>query len=122
MTKPIEQPLLRWPDSGATRVPFGIYSDRETYEREQQAIFRGPTWSFLCLEADIPNKGDFVADLADISDSCRWTNGFWDFGPGQLRKWNELQNTTRDIQLLTNYLLFEYKDRVWRKPIPEEGA
>lgn len=69
-----------------------------------------------------PNKSDFVADLADIADSCRWTNGFWDFGPGQLRKWNELQNTTRDIQLLTNYLLFEYKDRVWRKPILEVSA
>jgi hypothetical protein len=37
----------------------------------------------------------------------RWTNGFWDFGPGAQRKWNELQNTTRDIQLLTNYLLCE---------------
>lgn len=70
----------------------------------------------------IPNKDDFTADLADIADSCRWTNGFWDFGPGQLRKWNELQNTTRDIQLLTNYLLFEYKNRVWRKPIPEVSA
>jgi len=60
MTAFIEQPLLRWPDAGATRVPFGIYSDYSTYEREQQVIFRGPTWSFLCLEADIPNKGDFV--------------------------------------------------------------
>lgn len=70
----------------------------------------------------IPDKNDFAADLADIADSCRWTNGFWDFGPGQLRKWNELQNTTRDIQLLTNYLLFEYKRLVWRKPIPEVGS
>ncbi len=69
-----------------------------------------------------PSKSDFAADLADIADSCRWTNGFWDFGPGQQRKWNELQNTTRDIQLLTNYLLFEYKNRVWRKPISELSA
>jgi DGQHR domain-containing protein len=70
----------------------------------------------------VPGKSDFAADLADIADSCRWTNGFWDFGPGQQRKWNELQNTTRDIQLLTNYLLFEYKNRVWRKPISEPSA
>jgi DGQHR domain-containing protein len=70
----------------------------------------------------VPDKSDFAADLADIADSCRWTNGFWDFGPGQQRKWNELQNTTRDIQLLTNYLLFEYKNRVWRKPISELSA
>src|SRR3984957_686508 len=70
----------------------------------------------------VPDKSDFAADLADIADSCRWTNGFWDFGPGQQRKWNELQNTTRDTQLLTNYLLFEYKSRVWRKPISELSA
>jgi hypothetical protein len=69
----------------------------------------------------MPDKSDFAADLVDMQDVCRWTNGFWDFGPGQQRKWNELQNTTRDIQLLANYLLFEYKNRVWRKPITGVG-
>jgi DGQHR domain-containing protein len=69
-----------------------------------------------------PTKEDFAADLTDMKDVCRWTHGTWDLGPGQQRKWNELQNTTRDIQLLTNYLLFEYKSRVWRKPIPERPA
>lgn len=64
-----------------------------------------------------PTKEDFVADLKDMKDVCKWTNGTWDLGPGQLRKWNELQNTTRDIQLLTNYILQEYKNRVWRKQI-----
>jgi DGQHR domain-containing protein len=65
----------------------------------------------------IPNADDFARDLADLREVCRWTNGFWDFGPGTQRKWNELQNTTRDIQLLTNYLLCEYKARVWSKPV-----
>ena len=69
----------------------------------------------------IPDRSDFAVDLVEMQDVCRWTNGFWDFGPGQQRKWNELQNTTRDIQLLTNYLLFEYKNRVWRKPISAPG-
>lgn len=64
-----------------------------------------------------PAQADFACDLAAIRDTCRWTNGYWDFGPNMQRKWNELQNTTRDIQLLTNYLLAEYKNRVWRKPI-----
>jgi DGQHR domain-containing protein len=70
----------------------------------------------------VPVKDDFADDLRGIADSCRWTNGFWDFGPNQMRKWNELQNTTRDIQLLTNYLLLEYKSRVWRNPISTESA
>lgn len=65
----------------------------------------------------VPSANDFAHDLAELRGLCRWTSGFWDFGPGAQRKWNELQNTTRDIQLLTNYLLCEYKARVWSKPV-----
>lgn len=55
----------------------------------------------------------FVEDLEPLRDVCRWTNGYWEFGPGQQRKWNELQNTSKDIQLLANYLLVNYKQKVW---------
>lgn len=50
---------FQWPDDGVTRVPYRIYSDAEIYELEQQRIFRGPIWNFLCLELDISNPGDF---------------------------------------------------------------
>ncbi len=66
----------------------------------------------------MPSVDDFARDLKELREVCRWTSGFWDFGPGAQRKWNELQNTTRDIQVLTNYLLCEYKARVWSRPIP----
>jgi DGQHR domain-containing protein len=46
----------------------------------------------------------YEAELAPLLDKCSWTAGFWRFGPGQERRWNELQNTGKDIQLLTNYL------------------
>ena len=55
----------------------------------------------------------FANDLRPLKPLCRWTDGYWDFGPGQQRRWNELQNTHSDIQLLTNYLLVQYKSRVW---------
>lgn len=61
----------------------------------------------------VPGQAEFVTDLKALRDVCRWTGGFWDFGHHNQRRWNELQNTPRDIQLLTNYLLFEYKARVW---------
>jgi len=70
----------------------------------------------------IPCKKDFENDLRELGDLCRWTHGFWDFGPGAQRKWNELQNTSRDIQLLTNYLLYQYKALVWTKPLPVRSA
>ena len=60
----------------------------------------------------IPGKTDFADDLGQLVEVCHWTSGFWDFGPDRQRKWNELQNTSRDIQLLANYLLGEYKRRV----------
>jgi phenylpropionate dioxygenase-like ring-hydroxylating dioxygenase large terminal subunit len=48
----------QWPAEGLTRVPYWIYSDRDIYEAEQARIFQGPTWSFLCLEAELggPNR------------------------------------------------------------------
>lgn len=44
---------------GACRVPYRVFTDPYFYEREQQLIFRGDTWSFVALEAEIPEPGDF---------------------------------------------------------------
>jgi DGQHR domain-containing protein len=63
----------------------------------------------------VPSTRDFESDLAPLRDVCRWTEGYWDFGPGCQRKWNEIQNTSKDIQLLANYLLLQYKVLVWNK-------
>ena len=57
----------QWPAEGLVRVPYWVYSDRDTYEEEQARIFRGPTWSFLCLEAELP---DPTAIAAPISERC----------------------------------------------------
>lgn len=64
-------------------------------------------------EAGIPTADQFRADLEALKPICRWTEGHWEFGPGALRKWNEVQNTPKDIQVLANYLLVQYKARVW---------
>jgi salicylate 5-hydroxylase large subunit len=52
----------RWPDApdaGAALVPNWVYTDPEIFAREQQRIFSGPSWLYACLEAEIPNPGDF---------------------------------------------------------------
>ena len=64
----------------------------------------------------IPPPDVFAGDLLPLRDECRWTDGYWDFGPGAQRKWNEIQNTTRDIQVLSNHLLVRYKALVWNRP------
>jgi hypothetical protein len=67
----------------------------------------------------MPGTTEFAKDLDALRDVCRWTHGHWDFGPHAQLKWNELQNTPKDVQRLTNYLLFEYKARVWSRPLEE---
>ena len=44
---------------GLTRVPYWLYQDPAILRAEQQRIFQGPAWHYLCLEADIPNHGDY---------------------------------------------------------------
>ncbi len=63
----------------------------------------------------LPTLAQFQADLEPLRDVCRWTDGYWEFGPGVQRKWNEIQNTPKDIQMLTNFLLVQYKARVWNR-------
>ncbi len=55
-----------WPAEGAARVPFWVYSDQNVYDREQERIFSGPNWSYVALEAEIPNPCDFIR--ANIGD------------------------------------------------------
>jgi anthranilate 1,2-dioxygenase large subunit len=44
---------------GLTRVPYWIYQKPEIYQAEQQRLFRGDCWNYLCLAAEIPNVRDF---------------------------------------------------------------
>ena len=50
-----------WPTLDYSRVPYRLYHDAEVYTREQERIFQGPVWSFLGLDSEIPNPGDFRA-------------------------------------------------------------
>jgi anthranilate 1,2-dioxygenase large subunit/terephthalate 1,2-dioxygenase oxygenase component alpha subunit len=49
-----------WPAEGATRVPYWVYQDEDVYREEQARIFRGATWSYLCLEAELPEPQTYV--------------------------------------------------------------
>jgi anthranilate 1,2-dioxygenase large subunit len=50
-----------WPSNSLSEVPFRVYTDLEQYRLEQERIFKGPTWSYLCLASEIPTPGDWVA-------------------------------------------------------------
>ena len=50
----------------------------------------------------------FVEALTAIEDDCAWTQGYWQLAPDDRRRWNELQNTPRDIQRLSAHLVWLY--------------
>jgi phenylpropionate dioxygenase-like ring-hydroxylating dioxygenase large terminal subunit len=49
----------QWPAEGLTRVPYWIYSDADIFASEQERIFQGATWNFLCLEAELPRPNTY---------------------------------------------------------------
>lgn len=51
----------------------------------------------------------FQQELEPLRKVCRWTEGYWEFGNGESLKWNELQNVPRHIQMLSIYLLNQYR-------------
>ncbi|MGH8595567.1 MAG: Rieske 2Fe-2S domain-containing protein, partial [Gammaproteobacteria bacterium] len=52
----------RWPHlPEACVVPYAAFTNAAYYQQEQERIFRGDTWNFIGLEAEIPKPGDFKA-------------------------------------------------------------
>ncbi|HEY4373863.1 MAG TPA: Rieske 2Fe-2S domain-containing protein [Burkholderiales bacterium] len=56
----LQQPEIpAWDNDGSSRIPFWAYTNETVYQRELQRIFYGRHWSFVGLEAELPNPGDF---------------------------------------------------------------
>jgi anthranilate 1,2-dioxygenase large subunit/terephthalate 1,2-dioxygenase oxygenase component alpha subunit len=52
-------PVLEWPPAELTRIPYWIYQSPDIYAQEQKRVYEGPTWNFLCLEAEVAKPGDY---------------------------------------------------------------
>ncbi|MDB5776907.1 MAG: Rieske (2Fe-2S) protein [Herbaspirillum sp.] len=56
------EPVPVWSED-VTRIPYWVYKNQTVHQHEQEKIFAGPTWNYLCLDAEIPNRGDFRTTL-----------------------------------------------------------
>jgi len=52
---------VAWPSNALSEVPFRVYTDQAQYELEQERLFKGETWNYLCLTVEIPKAGDYVS-------------------------------------------------------------
>lgn len=51
-----------WPQPNVgCAVPYAVFTSPEYYAREQAQIFRGETWSFVGLSAELARAGDYKA-------------------------------------------------------------
>jgi phenylpropionate dioxygenase-like ring-hydroxylating dioxygenase large terminal subunit len=55
----MKEQIIHWKGPGLTRVPFRLYSDRQVAHDEQERIYRGATWNYLCLDAELPEAGSY---------------------------------------------------------------
>jgi DGQHR domain-containing protein len=63
----------------------------------------------------VPTTDQVVENLRPLRPICRWTSGEWVFASGARRRWNEIQNTPKDIELLVDHLLDAFRTRVWSR-------
>ncbi|MEJ7928955.1 aromatic ring-hydroxylating dioxygenase subunit alpha [Ramlibacter sp. AN1015] len=52
------QQVIEWKDT-LTRVPYGVYADAQVQRQEQDRVFHGATWNYLCLDAELPEAGSY---------------------------------------------------------------
>ena len=55
----MKEQTIHWKSPGLTRVPFRLYSDRQVAQDEQERIYCGATWNYLCLDAELPEAGSY---------------------------------------------------------------
>ena len=58
-SKDAELADCKWPEDALHFIPDWVYTSNAVYEQEMDKIFRGRSWNFVALEAEVPNAGDF---------------------------------------------------------------
>jgi anthranilate 1,2-dioxygenase large subunit len=58
-SKDLELAYCKWPELADSFIPDWVYTSNAVYEMEVEKIFRGKTWNFVALSAEVPNVGDY---------------------------------------------------------------
>jgi salicylate 5-hydroxylase large subunit len=58
-SKSATEHTVHWHASTSSRVPYATYTDEARYKRELEVFFYGAHWSYVGLECEIEQPGDF---------------------------------------------------------------
>ena len=68
----------------------------------------------LVRKGNVPSCEYFVQELKRLGRNLSWTEGSWNFSEQLILPWNEVQNTSRHIDLMANHLIRLYRNQVPR--------
>lgn len=60
----MQEAVIQWKHASNTRIPYDLYTDPANAQREQERIYRGNVWNYLCLDSEIPQAGDYRTTFA----------------------------------------------------------
>lgn len=66
----------------SSEIPYEVYHNVPLYAVEQRQIFQGEVWSYLCLDAELPEAGDFKSTFVGDTPVVVTRDG-----EGVLRAW-----------------------------------
>ncbi|WP_223643917.1 DGQHR domain-containing protein DpdB [Corallococcus sp. EGB] len=103
-----------WPDAWARRPKESRLSHGAGVRA--LSLLMDAACHFLAQEGNAaPTQADFERELALVRDVCAWTSGTWAFPAGE-RRWNDVQNTPKEVALLAQHLGALYRERRAAKP------
>lgn len=91
---------------------WGLRPDKTRLSHGVGIISLGYLMDAICEKfraIETPPLEVFQAELSSLKPFCSWNSGEWHFGGGLKRQWNEVQNITKDIELVANFLLAKFR-------------
>jgi salicylate 5-hydroxylase large subunit len=55
----VNEAPIKWMEGNFSRIPYSVYTDAQLHQRELEVLFYGKHWSYVGLECEVPNAGDF---------------------------------------------------------------
>lgn len=55
----MQERVIEWERADSSRIPFAVYTQQDNHKKELERFFYRGHWSYVGLEAEIPQSGDF---------------------------------------------------------------